>query len=104
MYLRQMKKMYSAFILLLYYVESVHIQSFSVPYFPTFGRDISPYSPYSVQMMENTDQKNSEYGLFSRSFSHSELHQPFRSLSLTAFTCSKLAIEALEQGVKFVQS
>ena len=23
---------------------------------------------YSVQMRENTDQKNSEYGLFSRSF------------------------------------
>ena len=34
-------------------VKSVRIQSFS--------------GPYSVQMRENTDQKNSEYGLFLRS-------------------------------------
>ena len=29
--------------------------------------EILPNSPYSVQMRENTDQKNSEYGHFSRS-------------------------------------
>ena len=34
-------------------VKSVRVQSFS--------------GPYSVQMWENTDQKNSEYGHFSRS-------------------------------------
>ena len=35
------------------YVKSVHIRHFS--------------GPYSVQMRQNTDQKNSEYGHFSRS-------------------------------------
>ena len=34
-------------------VKSVRIRSFSGPYFPAFG--------------QNTDQKNSEYGYFSRS-------------------------------------
>ena len=29
--------------------------------------EIQSISPYSVQMQENTDQKNSEYGQFSRS-------------------------------------
>ena len=33
---------------------------FSGPHFPAFGL-------YSVRMRENTDQKNSEYGHFSRS-------------------------------------
>ena len=32
-------------------------------------------SPYSVQMRENTDQNNSEYGLFSRSVSHSAIDE-----------------------------
>ena len=36
-----------------HYVEDVQIWSFS--------------GPYSVRMWENTDQKNSEYGHFSRS-------------------------------------
>ena len=34
-------------------VKSVHISSFSRPYF---------HAPYSVQMQENIDQENSEYG------------------------------------------
>ena len=45
-------------------VKSLRIQSYSGPYFPTLVLRISPYS---VRMRENTDQKNSEYGLFSRS-------------------------------------
>ena len=44
---------------------------FSGPYFPAFGRNTERYlsriSPYSVRMRENTDQKISECGLFSRS-------------------------------------
>ena len=45
-------------------VKSVRIRSFSGPYFPAFRLSISPYS---VRMRENTDQKNSEYGLLLRS-------------------------------------
>ena len=45
-------------------VKIVRIWSYSGPYFPAFGLNISPYS---VRMRENTDQNNSEYGHFSRS-------------------------------------
>ena len=52
-------------------VKSVRIWSFSGPYFPTFGlnteRRGTQYSPYSVRMRENMDQKNSGYGHFPRS-------------------------------------
>ena len=44
--------------------------SFSGPYFPVFGLnnvDLLRESPYSVQMRENTDQKNSVFGQFLRS-------------------------------------
>ena len=40
--------------------KSVRIRSFSCPFFPAFGLNTERYS-------ENTDQKDSEYGLFSRS-------------------------------------
>ena len=43
---------------------------FSFSYFPAFGLitgDLLSKSPYSVQMRENTDQKNTEYGHFFRS-------------------------------------
>ena len=60
-----------------YCVKSVRIRSFSGPYFPAFGLNTERYSvlcisPYSVRMRENTEQKNSEYGHFSRSnyFNH----------------------------------
>ena len=43
-----------------HYVKSVHIWSSSGPYFPVFGLT----KPYLVRMLENTDQKNSEYGHF----------------------------------------
>ena len=49
----------------------VRIRSFSGPYFPLFGlntkRYVSLISPYSVRVLGNTDQKNSEHGDFSRS-------------------------------------
>ena len=51
-------------------VKSVRIRSFSGPHFPAFGlnkEEILRISPYSVRIRENTDQKNSEYGHFSRS-------------------------------------
>ena len=40
--------------------KSVRIGSFSCPFFPAFGLNTERY-------FENTDQKDSEYGLFSRS-------------------------------------
>ena len=52
-----------------HYMKSVRIRSFSGPYFPAFRlntKKIHSISPYSVQMWENTDQKNYEYGHFSR--------------------------------------
>ena len=52
-------------------MKSVRIRSFSGPYFPSFGLNTERYSVSLrislVQMLENTDQKNSEYGHFSRS-------------------------------------
>ena len=47
-------------------MKSVHIRSFSGPYFPVFGLNTERYR-ISDQMRENTDQKYSEYGPFSRS-------------------------------------
>ena len=44
----------------LHFVKKVRNRSFSVPHFPVF-------EPYSVQMLENEDQNNSEYEQFSRS-------------------------------------
>ena len=40
----------------LHCVKSVHIRSYSGPYFPTFG--------LTVRMRENAGQNNSEYGHF----------------------------------------
>ena len=52
-------------------VKSVRIRIFSGLYFPTFRlneyEDLLRKSPFSVQMRENTYQKNSEYGHFLRS-------------------------------------
>ena len=44
-------------------VKSVRVWSFSGPQFPALGQNF----PYSVRMQENTEQKNSGYGHFSRS-------------------------------------
>ena len=52
-------------------VKSVRIRSYSGSHFPAFGLkteryygEILPISPYSVRMLENADQNNSEYGHF----------------------------------------
>ena len=45
-------------------VKGVRIRSFSGPYFPAFGLNISPYL---FRMWGNMDQKNPKYGPFSRS-------------------------------------
>ena len=39
--------------------------------------EMRSFSPYSVRIRENTDQKNSEYGHFSRSVSFSKIFQSF---------------------------
>ena len=51
-------------------VKCVRIRSYSGPQFPAFGLNSERYGVsllYSVQMRENADQNNSEYGHFSRS-------------------------------------
>ena len=46
-------------------IKSVRIRSYSGPHFPAFGLNTEfCISPYSVQMRENADQNNSEYGHF----------------------------------------
>ena len=52
-----------------HWVESIQIRRFSGPYFLVFGLNgaLRSKSPYSVWIQENTDQKNSEFGHFSRS-------------------------------------
>ena len=47
-------------------MKSVRVRSFSGPYIPAFGLNTERY-PYSVRLREKKDQKNSEYGNFSRS-------------------------------------
>ena len=42
-------------------MKDVRIRRFSDTYFPAFEMNTERY-PYSVQMWENADQKNSEYG------------------------------------------
>ena len=62
------------------------------------------------EMWENTNQKNSEYEHFSRSGCYSQdcdtiiLKRLKFGHTQSAFTCPKLTIETLEQGVKYVQS
>ena len=48
-------------------VEGIGICSFSGPYFPALELNTESISPNSVQMRENTDQKNFECRHFSRS-------------------------------------
>ena len=59
-------------------VKSYHIRSFSGPYLPAFGLNAGKYGPEKLRiwMRENTDQKNSEYGHFSRSDSFMNLLNP----------------------------
>ena len=65
--------------------ESVCTQSFFMSVFScirTEYREIRSISPYLVQMRENTDQKNSEYGYFSRSSIYPpQLHKTDKKLS-----------------------
>ena len=58
------------FLKTLHYVKSVSIWSISGSYFSriwTEYGEVRDISPHSVQMRENKDQKNSDYGHFSRS-------------------------------------
>ena len=50
--------------LIINFVKSVRVRSYSGPHFPAFGLSISPYS---LRMCKNADQNNSEYGHFLRS-------------------------------------
>ena len=69
---------------------------------------------YSVQIQENTDQKNSVFGHFSHSDKFAELLAVVGRYLIIArvikraprhtFTCSKSTTETLEKGVKYVQS
>ena len=57
-------------------LKSVRIQSFS--------------GPYSVQMRENTDQKNSEYG-------------HFPEIVHFSWTCSAARLQQFDKGTKIIQ-
>ena len=50
-------------------MKSVQIRNFSGPYFPAFGLNTEKYrrnTSYLSVLCPNADQKNSEYGHFSR--------------------------------------
>ena len=66
-------------------VESVGIQSFCGPYFPVFG-----LNTYSVRMRENMDQKNSEYGHFSRNVQETIISKISKKLVQTDIDCPHL--------------
>ena len=68
-YLKQLCTNPSRIFILISCMKSDRIPSFSGPYLPPFGLNTERYFyfPYSVLMQENTDQKNFEYGYFSRS-------------------------------------
>ena len=55
---------------------SVHIRSYSVPYFRIWTEygEIRRISAYSVSMRENVDQNHSEYGHLLRSKTSRQLH------------------------------
>ena len=71
-------------------------------------REIRSISPYSIWMRENTDQKNSGYGHFSRIIFSGSVgwtgFQNCRPPTQPAFTCSKPTIEVPEKYVKSLQS
>ena len=60
-------------------------EPFKVDHYPdTFGGHMS-ISPYSVGMRENTDQKNSKYGHFSRSVSLLGFENNFNQIYQSTF-------------------
>ena len=60
-------------------MKSARIRKFSGPYIRTKYRDLLCKSEiYSVQMRENPDQKNTEYGHFLRSENTVDVKNPFR--------------------------
>ena len=71
-----------------HYVKNVCIRSFS--------------GPYSVQMLKNTDHKNSEYGYFSRSVSDKSLHSA--SSSYRFWSVFNQSIKLADNDVKLEDS
>ena len=69
----------------LHCVESVRIQSFS--------------DPYSVRMRENTGQKNSEYGHFSRSFSERDSSRTITVLFISFGTFIPVSENIVDQNI-----
>ena len=91
-----------------HYMRSVHIRSFSGLYSVQIRKNtdrktwiclnliINIFSGlYPVQIRKNTDQKT---------WICSNLTIYITKLTQTAFTCSKLTVETLRQGVKYFQS
>ena len=77
-------------------VKIFRIRIFSVPYLPAFG-EIRNISLYLVRMQQNTDQKSSKHGQFSRSGDLSFWSLKIWVYSQQTFTLSKLTIETLEK-------
>ena len=80
-------------------MKSVHIRSNFGPYFPAFGLNTKRYSVlsislYSVQMPENTDQNNSEYGHFLRSVRLGVIYLHYHNLNMIPKTLYTLLVIA----------
>ena len=89
-------------------LKSVRIRRYSGPYFLAFGMNAERYSvslrirskcrKIRTRITPNTD---TFYAVHLNESNCPEFHN---EVSQSAFTCSKLIIETLEQGVKYVQS
>ena len=96
------------------YVERVRIwSSSSGPYFRiwTGYREIWSISPYSVRMRENADQRNSEYGHFSRILHllhnvkvYHYMHIAFQKKTYIFQADITLYFDTLEYSVAFAKS
>ena len=86
-------------------LKSVHIYNFSGPNFPAYGRNTEIYR---VNLFIQSDR--GKIWTTKSHFSHGgkesspNLCKYTKALTQSTFTYSKLTIETLEQGVKYVQS
>ena len=71
-------------------MKSVHIRSFSGPYFPVFelNTEILGNCPYSVRMWENTDRKYSKCGHFVQCLSSQIEHIFFKICRCSPRLCT----------------
>ena len=82
-------------------VRSAGIRSYSGPHFPPLGTeygDILRFSLYSVRMLENAGQNNSEYGHFLRS------EKSFRWYEIGTYDLVNIEVQIMFQAFLLLQN